>query len=237
LLALAIYGVARGAIVVRSELTAREAMHVVYLGLLTLLRVVVMLVLATVIWTPIGVRIGFSPRLAKIAQPLVQIGASFPANLIFPVVVLVFIRLHANFNLGSTLLIALGTQWYILFNVIAGASSVPGDLREAAMVFHLRGMHLWRSLILPAIFPAWVTGALTAAGGAWNASIVAEVASWGNQHLKADGLGAYVANATEKGDWPAIVFGIAVMSCYVLLLNRLVWKPLYALAENKYRLG
>jgi NitT/TauT family transport system permease protein len=196
-----------------------------------------MLVLATLIWTPIGVRIGFSPRLAKMAQPLVQIGASFPANLLFPVVVLMFIRLHANFNLVSTLLIALGTQWYILFNVIAGASAVPSDLREAALVFHLRGRHLWQTLILPAIFPAWVTGALTASGGAWNASIVAEVASWGSQHLKAEGLGAYVANATEKGDWPAIVLGIGVMSSYVVLLNRLVWKPLYALAESRYRLG
>ncbi len=232
-----LYGIARGAIVVRSEISMREALHVLWLGFLTLLRVFVMLVAATIIWTPIGVRIGFSPKLARVAQPLVQIGASFPANLIFPLVVLLFLRLHVNFNWGSTLLIALGTQWYILFNVIAGATSVPSDLREAALVFRLKGWKLWQTLILPAIFPAWVTGALTAAGGAWNASIVAEVAAWGTHKLQAQGLGAYVANATEKGDWPQIIFGIAVMSFYVVLLNRLVWKPLYALAETRYRLG
>ena len=237
LAALAAYGLFRGARAVSSELTWAIAIHVLYLGFLTLLRVATMVVLATVIWTPIGVRIGFSPRLARIAQPLVQIGASFPANLIFPVMVLVFIRLHINLNWGSVLLIALGTQWYILFNVIAGASAVPGDLREAALVFRLRGWMLWRTLILPAIFPAWVTGALTAAGGAWNASIVAELASWGPRQLRAQGLGAYVADATTKGDWPAIILGIGVMSLYVVLLSRLVWKPLYALAENRFRLG
>jgi NitT/TauT family transport system permease protein len=237
LAAFVLYGAVRGLNVVRSELTIGQAFHVVFLGLLTLLRVTVMVVLATLIWTPIGVRIGFTPRLARIAQPLVQIGASFPANLIFPVAVLIFLRLHVNFEWGSILLIALGTQWYILFNVIAGASAVPGDLREAALVFRLRGWTLWRTLILPAIFPAWVTGALTAAGGAWNASIVAEVASWGSHKLTAHGLGAYVAAATEKGDWPAIIFGIATMSAIVVLLNRFVWRPLYALAEGRYRLG
>jgi NitT/TauT family transport system permease protein len=237
LLALMTYGLVRGVNVVRSGLTLTQASHIVYLGFLTLLRVVVMLVVATIIWTPIGVRIGFSPRLARIAQPLVQIGASFPANLVFPLVVLVFIRFRVDFNWGSILLIALGTQWYILFNVIAGASAVPSDLREAAQVFRLRRWALWRTLILPAIFPAWVTGALTAAGGAWNASIVAEVASWGTHKLRADGLGAYIAQATEKGDWPAILFSIATMSLYVVLLNRAVWRPLYALAESRYRLG
>jgi NitT/TauT family transport system permease protein len=227
----------RGWSVVGSQLTGGQVLQVLWLGLLTLLRVVVMVVVATLIWTPIGVRIGFSPRLARIAQPLVQIGASFPANLLFPIVVLAFIRFHVSLNWGSVLLLALGTQWYILFNVIAGASAVPSDLREAALVFRLRGWTLWRTLILPAIFPAWVTGAITAAGGAWNASIVAEVASWGSRHLTAQGLGAYVARATENGDWPAIILGIATMSAFVVLLNRSVWRPLYALAEEKYRLG
>ncbi len=231
------YGLLRGVRVIGGELTWREAGYVVYLGFLTLLRVAVMVVFATLVWTPIGVAIGFSPRLARIAQPLVQIGASFPANLIFPVVVLGFVRLDVGLNWGSVLLIALGTQWYILFNVIAGASAVPGDLREAALVFRLRGWTLWRTLILPAIFPAWVTGALTAAGGAWNASIVAEVASWGRDHLLAQGLGAYVAQATGRGDWPQIILGIAVMSLYVVLLSRWVWKPLYALGETRFRLG
>lgn len=232
------YGIWRGIVVVHSEFTWRSGLYVTFLGFLTLLRVLIMVVVATVIWTPIGVKIGFTPRLARIAQPLVQIGASFPANLIFPLVVLVFIKLNINFEWGSILLIALGTQWYILFNVIAGASAVPGDLREAAVVFRLRNWTLWRTLILPAIFPAWVTGALTAAGGAWNASIVAEVASWGtHMPLKAHGLGAYVADATKTGDWPQIIVGIAIMSLYVVLLNRLVWKPLYYLAETRYRLG
>ena len=235
--ALLIYVGWRSFEVVRGGMTWGSALHVVGLGLLTLLRVIVMIVVATLIWVPVGVRIGFSPRLARIAQPLVQIGASFPANLLFPIVVLGFIRLHIDLNWGSVLLLALGTQWYILFNVIAGATAVPTDLREAALVFHLKGWKLWRTLILPAIFPSWVTGALTASGGAWNASIVAEVASWGTHHLTSQGLGAYIAEATEKGNWPAILVGIAVMCAFVVLLNRLVWRPLYGIAEERYRLG
>ena len=234
----ACYGVSLGLHVLVTGLSWREVGHVLVLGLLTLLRVVVMVVFATVVWTPIGVAIGFSPKLARIAQPLVQIGASFPANLIFPVVVLVFLRFHIDINWGSIILLALGTQWYILFNVIAGASSVPGDLREAALVFRLKGWMLWRTLILPAIFPAWVTGALTAAGGAWNASIVAEVASWGDKTLKAEGIGRYIADATAQSNaWPRIILGIAVMSAYVVILNRFVWRRLYALGEAKFRLG
>lgn len=228
------YGLLRGGLIVKSFITIQEVGHVIYLGFLTLLRVLFMVVFATLLWTPIGVRIGFSPRLARIAQPLVQIGASFPANLLFPVVVLVFLRFHIPFDWGSTLLIALGTQWYILFNVIAGASAVPSDLREAASVFRLRGWKLWQTLILPAIFPAWVTGALTAAGGAWNASIVAEVATWGKEKISAQGLGAYIAGAQNQGQ---IIVGIAVMSVFVILLNRTVWRPLYTLAETRYRLG
>ena len=235
--ALLIYAVIRGVGLLRTEMTWTMLLEVVGLGLLTLMRVSTMIVVATLIWTPIGVWIGFSARLARIAQPLVQIGASFPANLLFPVVVLGFIRVHVDLNWGSVLLLALGTQWYILFNVIAGASAVPADLREAALVFHLKGWKLWRTLILPAIFPSWVTGALTASGGAWNASIVAEVASWGSHKLTARGLGAYIAAATEKGDWPAILVGIMVMCIFVVMLNRLVWRPLYAIAEDRYRMG
>jgi NitT/TauT family transport system permease protein len=230
-------GVAYGLGMIASGITGPRLLHTVALGLLTLLRVVISVAVATLIWTPVGVRIGFSPRLARLAQPLVQIGASFPANLLFPLAVLAFVRLHVDLSWGSVLLLTLGTQWYILFNVIAGASAVPSDLREAALVFRLRGRRLWQSLILPAIFPSWVTGALTAAGGAWNASIVAEVASWNAHHLTAAGLGAFIAQATEKGDWPGIVMGIAIMSAFVVLLNRWLWRPLYALAENKYRLG
>lgn len=237
LLIVAAFFAAKGVLSIGSHLKLALVLKVLGLGFLTLARVLVVVVVSTLIWTPVGVRIGFSPKLAKVAQPLVQIGASFPANLVFPLVVLAFVRFHVALNWGSILLLMLGTQWYILFNVIAGAMSVPGDLREAAMVFHLKGWTMWRTLILPAIFPAWVTGALTAAGGAWNASIVAEVADWGHNHLVAKGLGAFLAESTRTGDWPAIIVSIATMSAFVVALNRCLWKPLYAIAEERYRLG
>ena len=197
-------------------MTGSQMLHVVWLGVLTLLRVVAMSVIATLIWTPIGVWIGLRPRVARIAQPLAQIAASFPVNMTFPFIVAFFIATHIPINLGSVLLMALGTQWYILFNVIAGAMAMPTDLREAATLFGLRRWRLWKTLIIPAIFPFWVTGAVTATGGAWNASIVAEVASWGNDKLVADGLGAYIAQVTEKGDQPAIYFSIIVMALFVV---------------------
>jgi len=203
---------------------------------LTLLRVAAMTVLATLIWTPIGVWIGLRPPVARIAQPLAQIAASFPVNMTFPFIVAFFIAAHVPIDIGSVLLMALGTQWYILFNVIAGAMAIPTDLREAASLFGLRQWRLWRTLIIPAIFPFWVTGAVTAAGGAWNASIVAEVATWGKDKLVADGLGAYIAQVTEKGDKPAIYFSIAVMALFVVVINRALWRRLYALAENRFKL-
>ena len=210
--------------------------HIVWLGLLTALRVAAMTILATLIWTPIGVWIGFQPRVARFAQPLAQIGASFPVNMTFPIVVGFFVATHITLNWGSILLIAMGTQWYILFNVIAGAMAIPNDLQEAARVYGLRSWNLWRTLILPAIFPFWVTGACTAAGGAWNASIVAELATWGDATLKADGLGAYIATVTKSGDTPLIITSIAVMSIFVVLMNKLIWRRLYAFAEQRFRL-
>jgi NitT/TauT family transport system permease protein len=220
---------------IRTDMTGSEMAHVVWLGFLTLLRVVAMTVVATVIWTPIGVLIGLRPRVARIAQPLAQIAASFPVNMTFPFIVAFFIAWRIPIDLGSVFLMALGTQWYILFNVIAGTMAIPTDLREAATMFGLNRWRLWKTLIIPAIFPFWVTGALTATGGAWNASIVAEVASWGNDRLVADGLGAYIAGVTEKGDQPAIYFSILVMALFVVATNRLVWRRLYGLAERKYR--
>ncbi|HUJ00505.1 MAG TPA: ABC transporter permease subunit [Usitatibacter sp.] len=228
------FGIAR---VIRTQLTPGEMLRVVGLGFLTFLRVAAMTLLATAIWTPIGVWIGLRPRVARIAQPLAQIAASFPVNMTFPFVVGVFIGLHVPMGLGAIFLMALGTQWYILFNVIAGAMAIPGDLREAARLFGLDGWRLWRTLIIPAIFPFWVTGAITAAGGAWNASIVAEVATWGRERLVADGLGAFISQVTERGDSPAIYFSIFVMSVFVVVINRVVWRRLYDLAETKYRLG
>jgi len=210
--------------------------HILWLGFLTLLRVVVMTVLATLVWTPVGVWIGFQPKVARLLQPLAQIGASFPVNMTFPLMVGLFVAAHITLNWGSILLIAMGTQWYILFNVIAGAMAIPNDLKEVARVYRLRDWNLWKTMILPAIFPFWVTGACTAAGGAWNASIVAELATWGDTTLKADGLGAYIAEVTKTGDTPMIIVSIAVMSLFVVLMNKLLWRKLYAYAELRFRL-
>jgi NitT/TauT family transport system permease protein len=221
---------------IRTEMTGTEMLRVLWLGVLTLARVAAMSVLATLIWTPIGVWIGLRPRVARIAQPLAQIAASFPVNMTFPFIVGFFIATHTSIDVGSVLLMALGTQWYILFNVTAGAMAIPSDLREAAALFGLRSWRLWKTLIIPAIFPFWVTGALTATGGAWNASIVAEVASWGDQKLVADGLGAYIAQVTEKGDQPAIYFSILVMALFVVVINRVLWRRLYDLAERRFKL-
>jgi NitT/TauT family transport system permease protein len=213
-----------------------EVGHVARLGALTLLRVMVLLVFASLIWTPIGVAIGFSPRLARIAQPIALFLASFPANFIFPFATLAFIRFHVSIDYGSVLLMALGAQWYILFNSIAGASSIPTDLREMADDVGLHGWQRWRRLILPGIFSSWVTGGITASGGAWNASIVSEVVTWGSSTLTATGLGSYIAAATAKGDWPRITLGVGMMSIYVVGVNRVLWRRLYALAEKKYHL-
>jgi len=210
--------------------------HIVWLGFLTLLRVLAMTVVATLIWTPIGVWIGSKPHIARFAQPLAQIGASFPVNMTFPLIVGLFVATHVSMNWGSILLIAMGTQWYILFNVIAGAMAIPNDLKEAARTYGLSRWNLWRTLILPAIFPFWVTGACTAAGGAWNASIVAEMATWGDITLKADGLGAYISAVTQSGDTPLIITSIGVMSIFVVLMNKFVWRRLYAYAERRFRL-
>jgi len=206
-------------------------------GLITLLRVIVLIALATLIWVPVGVWIGLRPKLAERIQPLAQFLAAFPANLAFPVFVVIIVRYGLNANVWLSPLMILGTQWYILFNVIAGASAFPTDLREAAGSFHLGGWRWWTKVILPGIFPYYVTGAITASGGSWNASIVAEVASWGDTHLTAAGLGAYIATATEAGDFPRVVLGIAVMCGLVTLFNRLLWRPLYAFGERRLRLG
>jgi NitT/TauT family transport system permease protein len=206
-------------------------------GLVTLARVVVLIVLATLIWVPVGVWIGLRPKLAEHVQPLAQFLAAFPANLAFPVFVSIIVRYGLSANIWLSPLMILGTQWYILFNVIAGASAFPTDLREAASSFHLSGWRWWIKVVLPGIFPYYITGAITASGGAWNAAIVAEVASWGDTHLTATGLGSYIAKATEAGDFRRVVLGIAVMCLLVTLFNRLLWRPLYAFGERRLRLG
>lgn len=206
------------------------------LGLLTLLRVVILIALASLLWVPIGVWIGLRPGIATRVQPVAQFLAAFPANVLFPIAVVAIVHWRLDPNIWLSPLMVLGTQWYILFNVIAGASAFPTDLREAAQLFRLRSWQWWRKVILPGILPYYVTGALTATGGSWNASIVAEVASWGSTTLEAAGLGAYIANASAKGDYARVVLGIAVMSVMVVACNRAVWRPLYRLAERRYRL-
>ncbi|WP_305805804.1 ABC transporter permease subunit [Stenotrophomonas sp. YIM B06876] len=205
-------------------------------GLATLLRVVVLIAAASAIWVPIGVWIGLRPGVAQRVQPLAQFLAAFPANVLFPVAVVAIVATRANPNLWLSPLMILGTQWYILFNVIAGASAFPTDLREAAAVYRLRSWTWWRRVILPGIFPYYITGALTASGGSWNASIVAEVAQWGNTRIEAYGLGAYIAKATVAGDFHRVVLGVAVMALIVTVFNRVLWRPLYVFAERRMRL-
>jgi NitT/TauT family transport system permease protein len=231
-----VYVVYRVFIYVRTGVSLDEVGHVFMLGLITLLRVVLLIAIASVIWVPVGVLIGLRPALAEKIQPLAQFLAAFPANLLFPVFVLVIVRFNLNPDIWLSPLIVLGTQWYILFNVIAGATSYPNDYREAAKNFHIRGWQWWRQAMLPGIFPYYVTGAITASGGAWNASIVAEFVQWGDTKVAAHGLGAYIAQSTAAGDYPKIIVGIAVMSLFVTLFNRLLWRPMYAYAEAKLRL-
>ncbi len=214
-----------------------EVGRVVELGFLTLIRVAVLIALASAIWVPIGVYIGMRPRLARTVQPIAQFLAAFPVNLLFPIVVSGIVVLKLNPNVWLSPLMVLGTQWYILFNVIVGASSLSADLKYAGENLGVRGWLWWRRIALPAVFPFYVTGAITASGGSWNASIVAEVANWGSRHLTAAGLGAYIANATTAGDFPRTVLGIAVMALFVVVLNRLFWRPLYARAERKFRVS
>ena len=205
----------------------------VLLGLFTLLRVVVLMVAASLLWVPVGVWLGLRPALARRAQPVAQFLAAFPANLFFPPVVMGIVAFHLTPDIWLTPLMVLGTQWYILFNVIAGAAAFPGDLQEASRSFHIGGWLWWRRVIIPGIFPYYVTGAITASGGSWNAAIVAEVASWGDTKLTAHGLGAYIAQATEAGDTARIVLGVVVMSLFVVLFNRLLWRPLYAYSTRR----
>jgi NitT/TauT family transport system permease protein len=218
-------------------LALRDVGVTMVLGFATLARVVVLIAVATLIWVPIGVWVGTRPRVANFMQPIAQFLAAFPANLLFPIVVSGIVAWQLNPNIWLSPLMILGTQWYILFNVIAGAAAIPAELRSVAVNLRVRGWLWWRRVALPAVMPYYVTGAITASGGSWNASIVAEVASWGDVHLHAEGLGAYIAEQTDAGDFHRIVLGIAVMSLFVVVVNRVFWRPLYRYAERKFRLG
>lgn len=207
------------------------------LGALTFARVAVLIFVSSLIWVPVGVYIGMNPKISRIMQPVVQILASFPANFVFPFAMMWFMAWHIDLGWGSIILMALGTQWYILFNVIAGASAIPDDLREMTRSFRLNRMLKWKTLVLPAIFGSWCTGGITAAGGAWNASIVAEIVEYGKNHMATQGLGAYITNATTVGDSVKTLVGVTVMSLIVVLSNRLFWTPLQRYSAKRFVLN
>jgi len=233
-IALVLFKVAHSAVV---RTTLPELREVVVLALLTMTRVAVLIALASLLWVPIGVWIGLRPRAAQIVQPLAQFLAAFPANLLFPMAVYGIVSWRLNPDIWLSPLMILGTQWYILFNVIAGAAAMPAELRHAARNLRIGGWLWWRRVALPAVMPYYVTGAITASGGSWNAAIVAELASWGGAQVRAHGLGAYIAQATLLGDYHHIVLGIATMSLFVVAINRLFWRPLYYYAERHFRLS
>ena len=220
---------------VRKVVGWREATHVVALGFITLARVLILIGLASLVWVPVSVWIGLRPAYSQKVQALAQFLAAFPVNLMFPLVVYVLVTYKLNPNIWLSPLMVFGTQWYILFNVVAGASTLPNELRLAAENLGLKGWLKWKRVYLPAVFPSFVTGAITASGGSWNASIVAEYVTWGKTSLVADGLGSYIKQMTDAGDFHRISLGIGVMCVFVMVLNRFFWRRLYLLAEDRSR--
>ncbi|MES2182159.1 MAG: ABC transporter permease subunit [Pseudomonadota bacterium] len=218
---------------IHSEVGWGEAGHVLMLGLYTLSRVVILIFIAALIWIPVGVWVGMRPNLSSKVQAIAQFMAAFPANLMFPGAVVLIVHFKLNPDIWLSPLMILGTQWYLLFNVIAGASTIPTELRYAAQNLGLNGWLKWRRYLLPAIFPSFVTGAITATGGSWNASIVAEYVTWGHTTLKAHGIGSYIAEMTAIGDFPRIALGIGIMCIFVMGFNHFVWRRLYRMAENR----
>jgi NitT/TauT family transport system permease protein len=204
--------------------------------LATLLRVTLALLIALAWTIPVGVAIGTNRRLSAVLQPVVQVAAAVPATALFPVILLLVINLPAGMNLAAVLLMLMGTQWYLLFNIIAGASAIPQDLKYTTQLMQLKGWERWRTLILPAIFPYLVTGAITASGGAWNASVVAEYQTYGGQTLAVTGIGALIAQSTSAGNYPLLLAATLAMVLTVILINRLLWRRLYKQAEEKYRM-
>ncbi|WP_018150390.1 ABC transporter permease [Leeia oryzae] len=230
LLAITVY---RLVLFIHRDVGWQEALHVFGLGFITLFRVMLLIGLASLFWVPVAIWIGLRPRYAQKIQAVAQFLAAFPVNLMFPVVVFCIVRLDLNPGIWLSPLMVFGTQWYILFNVVAGASSIPNELRLAADNLGLKGWLKWKRVYLPAVFPSFVTGAITASGGSWNASIVSEYVSWGKTRLIADGLGSYIKQMTDIGDFHRIALGIGVMCIFVMLLNRFFWRKLYILAEDK----
>jgi NitT/TauT family transport system permease protein len=234
-LLLILHGVFQGLLLLRGITRADIVITLESAGA-TFLRVVAALVISSAWTIPVGVAIGFNPRLARIAQPIAQVAASVPATALFPVLLLGLISLGGGLNTGSILLMLLGTQWYILFNVIAGAIAIPSEFREVASIFRFSQLDRWRIVILPAIFPYLITGLVTASGGAWNASIVAEYFHFKGQVLQTFGLGAEISSATDAGNFAVLLLSTIIMATLVVSVNRLVWRPLYRKAETRYRL-
>jgi len=218
-----------------TTITFTEARHIMWLGIFTSIRVISMIFLASLIWVPIGVWIGLRPRVTAIIQPIIQFAVAFPINLLFSTVAMLIITFKLNVEIWVAPLMVLGTQWYILFNVIAGASALPKELKLAAANFKVTGFLWWRRFILPGIAPSFITGAITAAGGAWNASILAEAIDWGTIKLHATGLGAYIQEQSTLGNFPKVIAGTIAMCIIVLLINRLFWRPLYNIAVKKFQ--
>jgi NitT/TauT family transport system permease protein len=221
---------------IATELNWDEVGRVFVLTFYTLIRVILLMALATLVWVPISVWIGLRPRWAEAIQPIAQFLAAFPVNLLFGAAVSLVLAYNLNTNIWLSFLIVFGTQWYIVFNTIGGAAAFPNDLREAAANFHVHGWQWWKQVIIPGVMPYYLTGAITASGGSWNAAIVAEYVKWKDHTVTADGVGSYIAQATDKGDFPKIVLGVAMMSIFVTLFNRLFWRRLYAYAERRLRL-
>lgn len=221
-------------VLIQQEIAITEILHVFYLGFLTALKVFTLIIIASLIWIPIGVWVGLRPKITSYVQPLIQILAAFPANLFYPLVVYMIIEYNLNHNIWTMPLMILGTQWYILFNVISGTARIPKDIRLAAKNFGVKGTLWWRKIVLPGVFPNYITGAMAAAGGCWNASIVAEYVEWGDQTIISTGIGQYITLYTQEGDFPRIALGIGVMCIYVLFFTRMIWQKLYQFASERF---
>jgi NitT/TauT family transport system permease protein len=213
-------------------ISLNDIIEVFDLASVTCLRVVILVFLASLLWIPVGVFIGLRPRMVALAQPLAQFLAAFPANILFPFVVIIIVKYELDPNIWLSPLMILGAQWYIFFNVIAGVSVFPNDLKEAATIYNVRSWIWWKRVILPGILPYYLTGALAATGGCWNAAIVAEIVNWGPTTLEAYGLGAYIAEASTAGNMHRVLLGVGVMSIFVIIFNRIFWKKLYLYSEK-----
>ncbi|RYE06485.1 MAG: ABC transporter permease subunit [Rickettsiaceae bacterium] len=213
----------------------KEVLYVMKLGAVTLARVFCMVLIAAIIWVPIGIKIGLNSHLTKLVQPIAQFLASFPINIFFPIVVTIIINQNLNPDIWLSPLIIIGSQWYILFNIIAGVSTIPNDLKEVAKNLHVEGYLSWKKLIIPSIIPHFITGAITASGAAWNASIIAEYVVFGHEKITAYGLGSYITEQTIAADFNKIALGVSIMAFYVILLNKLFWQPLNNYSKKKFK--